>query len=79
MSLWEIICIIGVALLLFGPKQLPSLLKDIASIIRQIKSYIAQAHTQVDDILNTATLAENEQKAKAADKLYQQQDDAHGR
>lgn len=71
MSLAELIVIFLVALVVFGPKQLPLLAKNLSqsmSALQQIKQKMTDFWQEQ---LNEQQLIENSEKAAEADKLYE--------
>lgn len=65
--LWELGLIFLVALLVFGPKQLPGLLKECQTLIQHVKHAYQQLANQV-------TLEANQAKAAEADAAYEKDD-----
>ena len=65
-----IICLVG--LLVFGPKKMPMLARDLAKLW-QFCSHLKQEFSKFwDEKLKELTLEDNENKAKKADEIYQQ-------
>lgn len=66
----EILVILIVALIVFGPKKLPMLATHLGLLIRKIKQLKAQTAVLWQQQLNEMQLHENQRKAKEADKQY---------
>jgi TatA/E family protein of Tat protein translocase len=70
MSSGELLVIILVAVLVFGPKKLPMLATHLGLLLRKLHHIKAQASLLWQQQLNEWQLNENQRKAEEADKLY---------
>lgn len=52
---WEIIAVLVVVLLLFGPKNLPKLAKSMGSALRDFKSGVQGVQDEVQDTMNATS------------------------
>ncbi|STX27565.1 TatB protein (twin arginine translocation) [Legionella beliardensis] len=66
----ELLIIIMVAIVAFGPNKLPMLAEHLGKLIRQLNHLRAQATQFWQTQLNEQQLRENQQKAEKADSLY---------
>ena len=48
-SIWQVLVVVGIALLIFGPKRLPGLGKSIGEAIRGFKKGISEDEIDVTD------------------------------
>jgi sec-independent protein translocase protein TatB len=71
MSFPELLVILFVALIAFGPKQLPMVVKHMARAIRLLTQLKDQAAEQWHAQAKEWQLIDNEEKAAQADKQYQ--------
>ncbi|WP_419419798.1 twin-arginine translocase TatA/TatE family subunit [Legionella sp. D16C41] len=71
MNMGEIIIILIVALIVFGPNKLPMLAEHLGKVIRQLNLFKAQLANFWQTQLNEQQLRENEEKAKKVDTIYQ--------
>lgn len=70
-SVWEVAVIGGVALLVYGPEELPGVVKSVSQQFQKFRQ-LTQSITQPDESAQQeAQLKENQAKAKAADAQYQ--------
>lgn len=72
MSIAELLVIFIVAVIFFGPAQLPTLAKKLADLIKLFRKNQTKWQTVVDQLNKEETLDENIKKALKADKHYQQ-------
>lgn len=68
MSLGEMLVILVVALLAFGPDKLPSLAKNIARVIEKLQAFKMQLQTEIDSTLKEQQYQENLRKAESVEK-----------
>jgi sec-independent protein translocase protein TatA len=47
---WEIVAIVGVILLIFGPSKLPSLGKGLAEFFKNFKKGVKEVDSEVSDV-----------------------------
>ncbi len=66
----EILLILIVALVVFGPNKLPMLAQHLGKLIKLFNSYKVKANLLLQQQLNEQQLKENLQKAKSADNTY---------
>lgn len=66
----ELLLIIVVSLIVFGPNKLPMLARHLGLAVRKINHFKNQAHLLWEQQLNELQLQENLRKAEEADKLY---------
>lgn len=71
MSLPELLLILFVSLIVFGPKQLPMVARHLARVVRMLTHLKDQASQLWHTHLKEWQLMENEEKAAEADKQYQ--------
>lgn len=71
MSLAEGLLVLAVTLVVFGPKQLTTVLPTWLQGLRQLKAYFGRVQRQWHELLKEVALAERQQQAKAADQVYQ--------
>lgn len=67
----EILVILVVALLVFGPEKLPSLARTLGKLVRKVNSLRDEFQATLDKQILVDTLEENEHKAAQADKRYE--------
>lgn len=70
MSIGELLLTAGVAALVFSPKKIPMLATHIAIMIRKLNELKIDATALWEQQGRNLQLAENERKAKEADKTY---------
>lgn len=75
MGLTELLLVLLVAVLVIKPKQLPSIIKQIAKLFNGAKKLKEDAQQQLESELKLDLLEENKKKAAAADKHYQRKHD----
>ena len=73
MSLAELMLILIVAMVVFGPSRLPKLVRHLERIFTYLNKVRSQLSKLWDAQLRTLQLEENQQKAKQADKAYKKQ------
>ena len=62
---FEILIIVGIAIIVIGPKDVPFVLKKIGSWIGSIKRYVSNVQQEVTDITETSLDTDiNESKSK---------------
>ncbi len=62
---FEILIIVGIAIIVIGPKDFPFVLKKIGSWIGSIKRYVSNVQQEVTDITETSLDTDiNESKSK---------------
>lgn len=71
MSSGELLLILFVACIVFGPSKLPMLARHLGMVIRKAGELKEQAYAFWDEQLHQIQLQENEQKAKKADETYE--------
>jgi sec-independent protein translocase protein TatB len=76
MSAAELLLILIVALLVFGPSKMPMLARHLAKSYRLISHYQQQVSAFLQEQLKEQQLQDNLQKAKKADDQYQQKSDS---
>lgn len=74
MSSGELLVILIVALIVFGPKKLPMLATHLGILIRKFHQIKAQAAVLWQQQLNALQLQENERKAQEADEQYKKEE-----
>ncbi|MGQ3889639.1 Sec-independent protein translocase subunit TatA/TatB [Legionella sp. CNM-1927-20] len=74
MNMSELLVIIIVALIVFGPNKLPMLAEHLGKFIRQLNSLKMQLTNLWQAQLNEQQLRENQQKAEKADIIYKNRD-----
>ncbi|MGL6028870.1 MAG: twin-arginine translocase TatA/TatE family subunit [Legionella sp.] len=72
MSAGELLLILLVTLLVFGPKKLPMLATHLGLLLKKINGLKQQASVWWHQQQQQLTLQENERKAQEADALYKQ-------
>lgn len=70
----EILVILIVALIVFGPKKLPMLATHLGLFIKKMNQLKAQATILWQQQLNEIQLHENQRKAKEAEKHYKKEE-----
>ncbi|MGF1483797.1 MAG: twin-arginine translocase TatA/TatE family subunit [Opitutales bacterium] len=68
-GIWEVVIILAVVLLIFGPKKLPELARGVAKSIKEFKKASSEVEENIRDGLNEAERAaaeENRRKAELA-------------
>ena len=73
MSSGELLVILIVALIVFGPKKLSMLATHLGIVMRKLQQMKAQATTLWQQQLNELQLQENQRKAKEADEQYEKE------
>ncbi|WP_392538361.1 twin-arginine translocase TatA/TatE family subunit [Legionella sp. 227] len=73
MSSGELLVILMVALIVFGPKKLPMLATHLGLLLRKLNQLKAQAAALWQQQLNAVQLQENQRKAKEADEQYKKE------
>ncbi|KTC80807.1 Sec-independent protein translocase subunit TatA/TatB [Legionella cherrii] len=73
MSSGELLVILIVALIVFGPKKLPMLATHLGLLLRKFNQLKAQAASLWQEQLNAVQLQENQRKAKEADEQYKKE------
>lgn len=68
----ELLLIVIVALIVFGPKKLPMLARHLGLLLRQVSQLKSKAATLWQEQLNELQLQENKRKAEEADRQYQE-------
>ncbi len=71
MNFSELLLILVVALVVFGPKRLPMLAYHLGKLFARLHDYKEQLTAFWQQQVNEQMLEENIKKAKQADKLYQ--------
>lgn len=71
----ELLLILIVALIVFGPSKLPMLATHLGLLVRKITRIKDQAYSFWHNQLKEIQLQENLRKAKEADKKYKEHDD----
>ena len=71
MSLGELILTLIVALVVFGPKQLKTLARHAAHVIKQMARYKEQMQFLWESQMHEQLLQENRKKAREIDEAYQ--------
>tara|TARA_B110001452_G_scaffold242270_1_gene224953 strand:- start:83 stop:304 length:222 start_codon:yes stop_codon:yes gene_type:complete len=67
---FEILIVVGVAIVVIGPKDFPHMLKKVGSWIGSTKRYIANIQNEVADIdLENQEIKQSENKNKENDKI----------
>ena len=74
MSLAELLLILMVALLVFGPKQLPMVASHLGSLLRRLNRYKEKSKGLWQQSLYVEQLQDNTKKAAAADADYQKRE-----
>lgn len=72
MSISELLLTSVVALAAFGPKSLPQLARHIGQLLVRINQFKHHAEQSFQEMTKAQQLAENEAKAKNADRLYKE-------
>jgi sec-independent protein translocase protein TatB len=75
MNISELLVIIMVAIVVFGPTKLPMLAKHLGKFIRQLNYLRVQAADFWQTQLNEQKLRENQERAGKADILYKEKSD----
>ena len=65
-SIWQILIVVGIVLLFFGPSRIPGLGKSLGEAIRGFKKGISEDEIDVTDTINKEKLSESEQEAAKA-------------
>ena len=73
MILGELLVILVVSVVVFGPNKLPMVAKHLGMAVRQFNGWKFQWQTVWQNILLAQQLEENQQKANAVDDIYLQQ------
>lgn len=68
----ELLLIVIVAFIVFGPKKLPMLAQHLGLLLRQVNQLKSKAATLWQEQLNELQLQENKRKAEEADRQYQE-------
>lgn len=69
-SVWELAVIGGVALLVYGPEELPGVIKTASHHINKLRELGAQLTSPSESCEKEDQLKKNQERAKAADKQY---------
>jgi sec-independent protein translocase protein TatB len=69
MSLGELLLTAFVALIVFGPKQLPQLAYTLSSTIKKIKAISHDLKFQIDNYIKEQELRQNQLRAEEAEKM----------
>ena len=75
MGLTELLLVLLVAVLVIKPKQLPSIVKQVAKLFNGAKQLKEEAQQHLDAELKLDLLEKNKKKAADVDKQYQQKND----
>lgn len=75
MNLSELLLILLVALLVFGPNKLSMVARHLGKLVRYVNHYRQKATLIWQEQVNIAQLQENSEKAKQADSVYQKQEE----
>ena len=67
----ELVLIIIIAMIVFGPNKLPMLARHLSHALKQFNALKQQAANIWQGYLNEIQLQDNQQKAKLADQQYQ--------
>ncbi len=70
MGITEIVVILIVAVVVFGPEQLPTLVKRITGLLRRFHAVKSEVSQQLDQAMLGEQLKDNEEKAATADEKY---------
>lgn len=70
MSMGELLLTALVALLVFGPERLPTLARQLGSLVKQANKYRQQAMSFLEEAKLEQQLQENIKKANEADEQY---------
>jgi|GEM_PF-1467399 len=70
MSSGELLVIVVVAIIVFGPDKLPMLANHLGKFYKQINQFKQQLHLLWQNQLNEQQLVENQRKARQADNTY---------
>lgn len=73
MSTAELLVILIVALIVFGPKKLPMLATHLGLLVKKFHQIKAHAHILWQQQLNELQLQDNLRKAKEADEQYEKE------
>ena len=68
----ELLLIVIVAFIVFGPKKLPMLARHLGLLLRQVNQLKSKAAALWQEQLNELQLQENKRKAEEADRQYQE-------
>lgn len=68
----ELLLILVVALIVFGPNKLPMLARHLGLLMRKLNQLKSQASVLWEQQLKELQLEENKRKAEEADQQYQQ-------
>ncbi|MCP0914931.1 MULTISPECIES: twin-arginine translocase TatA/TatE family subunit [Legionella] len=79
MSTGELLLILIVALLVFGPGKMPMLAQHLGKCVRLLQQYRQQILEFWQAQMNEQQLQDNLKKAEEADKKYQLEDKASGK
>jgi len=71
-SFGEVLVVTIVALLAIGPKQLPVVAEQLGRWLQKYRTFSNSVKNAVTEVTNQQKLADNEQRAQAADKKYQE-------
>lgn len=69
----ELLLILLVSLIVFGPQKLPMLATHLGQLIKHLQHWRNQLNQVWEEQSRTLELKENQAKAQEADKLYKQQ------
>lgn len=72
MNFSEVIVILVVALIVFGPERLPSLAQKIGRLIGKARMMSNDLKQELDEQLKHEQLKENQQRAEQAEQQYKQ-------
>lgn len=72
MGFAELLVILIVALIVFGPERLPQLAEKLGRLIAKTRSLTDGLKQEFDQQLNQDQLKQNQQRAEQADKMYKQ-------
>lgn len=71
MSFWELLVIVGVALVAFGPDKIPRLAHNLGRMLSYFQQAKSSLNEQIQEAEKRGQLELNESKARQADKVYQ--------